>query len=287
VRRDSFTKEWKQYEKLIIAPANAAFATVICHAQADWGKRSYFTDLRFAKAEPAPVLWDMRFDHLDNGWINDRSPYRNDGQAYGLALDDLQVTQSGGAIQFNNRKAKVRFLQSQSLAPTLDEWVLVAQFFLEEPVAPIDEPPAEAGYNLLGAPHTFGIIYRQTKDKQELVFSSYAYNDDGTVAGYPALILPIEPWKWCRFTLIVNNQTKTISGRLLVDGRETQLAETKFAGRLKTPPFLYAGVMDYPRGGNTPYPWGFWGRLDYLKAYRSIAAYEADQKNLVFGGWGK
>ena len=288
VRRDSFTKEWKRYEKAVIAPREAAYASVVCHAQAAWGKSSFFTHVRLAGIKASPLLWDIHFDHLEDGWINDRSVYGNDGKAYCLSLDDLMVSQHGGAINFNNRKAKVRFFQSKSFSPAAhDDYVIVIQFFLEEPVPPRDEAPEKATFNILGARWNISIAYVKDAEKGTLKASFYSYNPDGSCT-YPAISLPIEPWKWYRFTLIVNNRERRIEGRLLKDGMEVRQKATPLgAGELRDPPFLYVGCLDYPLGGRSPYPWGIWGRIDYIKAYDSIAAYEADLKNIVFGGFGK
>ena len=289
VRRDSLTKEWKRYEKLVCAPADAAYGSIVCHAQAAWGKSSFFTDVGLAGALPSSLLWDMHFDNLDNDWVNDRSPYGNDGKAYCLSLDDLMVTQDGGAIDFNNRKAKVRFFQSKSLSPAAhDEWVLVAQFFLEEPVAPMDDVPQNASFNILGARWNTSLAVNKEGEKRTLTASFYSYLPDGSVPCYPAVSIPVEPWKWYRLTLVVNNRAHKLDARLLKSGTEILKASARItAGKLADPPFLYVGCLDYPRGGNEPYPWGFWGRMDYMRIYDSIAAYEADEKSLTFGGFGK
>ena len=288
IRRDSFTKQWRKYEKVVIVPADAKYGAIVCHAQADWGKRSYFTQVGMMAAKPSPLLWDIHFDHLDDGWINDRSVYGNDGKAYCLSLDDLMVSQSGGAISFNNRKAKARFFHSKSISPAAhDEWVLVMQFFLEQPVAPRDEVPENAAFNLLGARWNTSIAYAKEGKKGTLVTQFYAYNPDGS-ATHPTIKLPIEPWKWYRLTLIVNNAGRKIEARLLKDGNEASRGAAAIAaGSLADPPFLIVGPVDYPIGGNAPYPWGFWGRMDYIKVYDSVAAYEADLKNIVFAGFGR
>ena len=288
VRRDSFSKQWKKYQKAVIVPRDATHGSVVCHAQATWGKSSFFTGISLTKVRASPLLWDIHFDHLEDGWINDRSAYGNDGRAYCLSLDDLVVSQDGGAINFNNRKAKVRFFQSKSFSPAEhEEYVLVIQFFLEEPVAPRDEAPEKASFNILGAGWNTSIAY--VKDGKEGILKTvfYSYRPDGSCT-HPTFSLPIEPWKWYRFTLMVNNVERKIEGRLLKDGKDLTTEACRITtGELRDPPLFYVGCLDYPLGGRRAYPWGIWGRVDYIKVYDSIAAYEADQKNIVFGGLAK
>ena len=288
VRRNFFTRDWREYEKVCVAPAGASYVSAVCHAQAMWGKKSYFTAVSITPVEPPPLRFDMRFDRIEEEWFNDRSPYRNDGEAFCLKNEDIIVSQDGGAANFANRKAKVRLYHSQSLAISSDEWVMVAQFFPEEPPT---EAPEQAHFTLIDC-EDYYLQYRKEKDKAgkttlKLVLLFRGTDEQGKSA-YTFTAMPVELFKWYRLTIKVNKPAGRFETELLVDGDEM----IKRAGRLPAQvqvrcPIFYVGCKDYPRAGRRPWPWGLWGRMDYIKIYDSFAAHEADRDNLRYGGFGK
>lgn len=298
VRRNFFTRDWRRYEKVAIVPAGATHVSAVCHAQAMWGKNSYFTEVAITPVAPPMIRCDMRFDRIEEEWFNDRSPCRNDGEAFCLKNEDIIVSQDGGAANFQNRKAKVRLYHSQALACSSDEWVMALQFFPEEPMF---EAPEGAHFTLIDSDDYY-IQYRKEKartgkktkdgkDEMKTVFNLVVLFRTTTPKGqssYSFVSMPIELFKWYRLVVKIDKARKRLETELLIDGDKVVKRTRDLNGTIGTRcPIFFVGCKDFPRASRRAWPWGLWGRMDYIKIYDSFAAYEADRPNLRYGGFGK